>query len=313
MEPNQSQQTTQPQLPSPRPPNFVQILDNVFREDAKKWVDYRKDAEYRHNPSSATAEIKGKVEGACLRQLYYKATKVTESDPQDPTNKYAAFMGDAVHFAIQRQLQKSREVSFMPETKGKVLVDGLTKEVSYRLDGLVSSNSQIGGLEIKTTQGEALHSKFYGIKVKGPKLDHLLQVITYFNSFPGLSWFVLFYIARDDGYKLQFDITRDGNKYKVFSLDGKDLSYLIEDVTFNSIVKRWATLEDRLKHKIIPKRDYRVWLKDDGTIQDTKQIKGEKFKSDWRCGYCSFKTKCWSEPDARENSYNAGATTGGTV
>jgi hypothetical protein len=288
---------------SPQVPNLINILDETFRVEFKEKSEYFKGAKWHHNPSSASAIVNGKVEGACLRQLYWRAVKEPESDPQDPTSSYAAWLGDAIHWAVQKRLSKSRELSIMPETKGQVLVDGLTTEISYRLDGLLSVDNAIGGLEIKTTQGEALSNNYYGIRTKGPKLDHLLQVITYFNTFPGLKWFILFYIGRDNGFKLQFNIARNGDGYSVKSLSGVDFSNLLTGVSFSSIVDRWKTLETYILTKEVPPRDYKVWLKEDGTIQALKQIKGEKFKSDWRCNYCSFKTKCWSQPDARNAAY----------
>ena len=285
-------------------PNFVDILDNVFRDDKKQKDERYRTYSYRHNPSSASVKLGGKIEGKCLRQLYYRATKEPESEPFEPGDMYSMFLGDAIHGAIAKKLQKSREISFMPEVGGKVLVDGLTKEISYRVDGIVSCNGEIGGLEVKTTQGEALTSKYYGIKLKGPKVDHLLQVICYFNSFPGLKWFVLYYIARDNGYKLQFNVERSGDEYKVTSLDNTDFSHLIKGVKFEDITSRWSELETAIKDKQLPKRDFKVWLKSDGTIQDTKTIAGKLHKTSWQCNYCPFKTKCWSEPDAREAAYD---------
>lgn len=287
-------------------PNFVNILDNVFRDEKKRKDEYYKTAQFKHNPSSASIK-KDKVYGKCLRQLYYRATKVGESEPFEPGDGYAAFLGDAVHTAIAKKLQKSREISFMPEVGGRVLIDGLTKEISYRVDGIVSCNNEIGGLEVKSTQEEALTSKWFGIKHKGPKVDHLLQIICYFNSFNGLKWFVLFYIARGTGYKVQFNITRVGDEYKVMSLDGTDFSHLIKGVKFSDISSRWSELETAVKDQKIPSREFKVWLKSDGTIQDTKTIKGELNKSDWQCLWCPFKTKCWTDSGADKDSYNSTA------
>jgi len=37
-----------------------------------------------------------------------------------------------------------------------------------------------------------------------------------------------------------------------------------------------------------------------------RQKNGVKYKTDWRCSYCSYMTHCWSLPDAKENAVKLG-------
>lgn len=278
-------------------PKFLDILDAVLLEEAKNGKEKYKDSGYRHYPSSASFKCDdGRVVGACLRQLYYRATKEPESADIETTGLLQMGFGDAIHVWIQGKLAKSKDIRITSESKGKVLLDELTRDVSYRLDGLVTYDGEHGGLEIKTTQSRAVSDKEYGIKAKGPKEDHLLQVITYMGIDPALKWFSLVYFGRDSAYRLEFHITREGDK---FFVDGKE----IKDLNFTGVKNRWIELETFIKDVKVPPRDYKVWLKPDGTIQETKTIKGKFFKSDFRCLYCSYAEKCWSEPDAQNDAY----------
>lgn len=256
---------------------------------------YYRDQEYRHNPSSASIETATGVQGACLRQLWWRAKKEPETNPMELTGMLQAGFGDAIHTFILGKLKRSKQIQITAETGGRTYVDDLTKEISYRLDGLVTYEGAQGGFELKTTQGMALTGKGWGIKDSGPKTDHLLQVICYFKVNPALKWFSLVYVARDSGYRLEFHIIRNGDK---FFVDGRDCG-----LTFANIAKRWKELEGFIERNELPPRDYKVWLNPKGEIQDIKQVRGEKYKSDFRCLYCSFKNKCWTAEDAKHAAY----------
>lgn len=278
-------------------PSFLNILDTVLLEEVKSGKEKHKDSGYRHYPSSASIKLEsGRVVGACLRQLYYRATKEPEPEHTETTGLLQMLFGDAIHSALQAKFAKSKEIRFTAESKGKVLLDTLTKEVSYRLDGLVTFDEQHGGFELKTVQSRAVSDKDWGIKAKGPKEDHLLQIITYMGLDPALKWFSLVYVGRDTAYRLEFHITRDGDR---FFLDGEE----IKGLNFSGVKDRWVELEKHLADNTLPNRDFKVWLREDGTIQETKTIKGKFHKSDFRCLYCPFKEKCWGQPDAKNDAY----------
>jgi hypothetical protein len=64
---------------------------------------------------------------------------------------------------------------------------------------------------------------------------------------------------------------------------------------------RRKALETAVESKTLPPRDYKVFLNKDGEIQEMRQSKGEKYKSDFWCLYCDYAKKCWSMPDAKAN------------
>lgn len=281
-------------------PNFTELLEEVLVGEIAERKKYFSEHPYFHNPSSASIKINGETKGACLRQLYYRATKEPETGVFDLSGALTAGFGEAIHGYLLGKWGKSKKISLQAESKGKTLIDPLTREVSYRLDGLVSADGETGGLEIKTSTDDAIEGRpswgIPGIAKEGPKEDHLLQVISYFNAFPSIKWFVLIYFGRGRAPIKEFHITRDGDNYFV---DG----FRVKDLNFKGISERWQELDKHLKDKQAPPRDYKVWLRADGTILPVKTIGGKKFKSDWRCNYCPFSGKCWTEPDAQKESY----------
>jgi hypothetical protein len=280
-------------------PKLLPILEKTILDEVEKRRLGRKNYPYRHNPSSASIKVNGKVEGQCLRKLYYKATKEEETNKTDFCGIMRMGFGDAIHYYLSQKFKKAEGMVYADEVGTKFNVDELTQQVSYRMDGLISMDGSIGGCELKTVQGQAITGKGWGIKAKGPKLDHLLQIICYFKADKNLKWFSLIYVARDNAYPIEFSITYDHDK-DVISVNGK----AVDGATYKGILARWVELEDCLKKGIAPPRDFKVWLKDDGTIQATKQIKGVMYKSDFHCNYCPFKDKCWKEKDAIHYSLN---------
>lgn len=282
-------------------PNILKILETALELDVKANTLSRKDYGFNHNPSSASIErADGSISGECLRKLYYRATKATQSEDVNANGVMQMGFGDAIHEWILRKLQKSKELTIMAEAKGRALVDPLTREISFRLDGLVTYDGEMGGLELKTTKDRALTDRDWGIRANGPKEDHLLQVICYFETNKALKWFSLVYITRDSAYGQEYHITREGDTYFV---DGKAID---AELNFKGISKRWQKLDEHIKSGIIPKRDYKVWLSKEGKIQGTKTINGVTKKSDFRCNYCPYAEQCWSGPDAFKESYNGG-------
>ena len=62
-------------MPKATPPNFLNLLDEVYEQEDAAYIKGASEG-YRHNPSSASmVKPRGDVAGACLRSLYYKATK----------------------------------------------------------------------------------------------------------------------------------------------------------------------------------------------------------------------------------------------
>lgn len=285
-------------------PKILNALDDVIIEEVKAQKERRKGYPYRHNPSSASIKLPdGRIVGKCLRQLYYKAKEEKAVKAVDTTNYLQMKFGDAIHNAILSRIQKVKGLTTLVEVGTRTIIDPLTKEVSFRMDGLATQDDgTVGGIEIKTTQGRSLtgktHGVGWGIKYKGPKEDHLLQVISYFNLHRAIKWFVLIYLARDNAYRLEYHITRDGDKY---FLNGAE----IKDLNFEGIKRRWMELEAYIEKNEVPPRDFKVFLDSEGNIQKTKTTKGVLIKSDWQCLYCPYAEElCWNDPNSFDDSYN---------
>lgn len=285
--------------PKPNPPRFLDLLNETYEEEERN----QKPREFRHNPSSATmVDDNGKVVGACLRQLYYRATNEPIAEKKELTNKLQAGFGNGIHDFLTTRLQKSNKLRLVPESPGKVLIDPLTKEISFRLDGLVTYLGELGCLEIKTQQSFGLRKM---ISEGGPKASDLLQVLCYFGTNDMIRWASLVYVARDTGFRAEYHIYKDPET-KLFMIRGitpEKREKPIEVLSFEKIVKRWKELEGHVERKELPKRDYKVVLRADGTVTDKRVKNGVEYKSDFQCMYCSYRSTCWKAEGATEDAY----------
>lgn len=288
-------------------PKFLRLLDDVLRQEQKEYEAKRKEKayEFRHNPSSASLRrADGNVVGACNRKLYYKATGTMVPEDVETSALLKMDFGNVIHDYLARKLKKIPDIVYSDEVPGRYLASGLTKEISYRLDGLIATGPEydntVGGLEIKTVFGQKLDK----IKREGPEPDHILQILCYFEARKDVSWFSLIYIGRDSGYRIEFNFVRDVHSGGILQEHSGGYVPLC-GLSFAGIKDRFQELEQFIEKKEVPPRDFKVWLRPDGSIQEYKQIKGEKYKSDWQCVYCPYSKDCWSQPDAFKDSYNA--------
>ena len=284
----------------PNPPSFLDLLKEGYDQEEKEHIW---SGDYRHNPSSATmVGDDGKVVGACLRQLYYRATGEPVSDKKEFTNKLQAGFGNGIHDFLTDRLLKSKAIKIVAEVPGKVRVEPLTKDISFRLDGLVTFLGELGCLEIKTQQSFGLRRM---VQEGGPKKTDILQVLCYFGTNPDIRWASLLYVARDSAYRAEYHIYKD-LKSKQFMIKGitpNQREKPIEGLTFDKVIQRWKALEEHVERKELPKRDYKAVLKSDGTLTDKRTKNSVEYKTDFQCNYCSYKTNCWSQIGAKEDSY----------
>jgi hypothetical protein len=291
--------------PKAQPPSFLEILDEVYTQEDKKHSENAKEG-YRHNPSSATMVTEdGQVIGACLRSLYYKATKEVVSDAKELTTKLQGDFGNGIHDRIAAKLQKSDRIKIVPESPGKVFVDYLTKEVSFRLDGLVTHKGEQGCLEIKTMQSYGLNKM---VKEGGPKEAHILQVLCYFGTNPDLRWASLVYFGRDNAFRAEYHIYKDPEteRFMIRGITPNQREKEITHLSFDKIVARWKELEEAVEKKELPRRDFKAVLTKEGTVTDKRTKNGVDYKTSYQCSYCSWQTKCWAEPGAEEDAVKLG-------
>lgn len=270
------------------------IYDTLEKEEEKKrWIPKA------HYPSSASFKYSdGTLVGPDLLTSYLKWTGVPPSNPSNGASLLKMRMGDGAHKELATILGKAN-IKAVPETGAKVPVPGLTYPVSYRTDVLAEIDGKLKIIEVKSSQEQQMFNRQYGICVKGPKTDHLLQVICYLELVPGADSALLLYIDRGTGGMLEFTVTKGSEGG--YLLDGKP----IPEIRWSGIIARWVVLEEALVAKVEPESEYHCWLNEKtGEVMAKKTIKGEDYKSDWRCLYNDYKDFIWKNPKNYKQSYN---------
>lgn len=278
--------------------SILRDLENVLKNEQDDKDTYYKDRPFKHYPSSASCvKPDGSVAGACLRQLYWKATKEPVTNPWRLAGVLQRGFGDAIHTWLFGKLKGLPHLNLVVEAAGKLKVDELSREVSYRMDGLVNIEGKSGGCELKTTQARSIDKM---AEEGGPKDAHILQVFDYMAANPAMVFFSLIYVARDSGMHVEYLIERDGKDFwltQVFPTQGQRM--LITTLSVAAVTARRKELEMAVDNKALPPRDFSVFLNKDGDVQYMRQKAGEKYKSDWQCLYCDYQKKCWGSPDAK--------------
>ncbi len=285
----------------PNPPNFLNLLEEVYEQEDKKYAETAKEG-FRHNPSSASfTKASGEVVGACVRALYYKATKEVPSEVKQLTTKLQGDFGNGIHDKITEKLKKSDKIKIIPESPGKTVVDDLTNEVSYRLDGLVTHKGEEGYLEIKTMQSFALQRM---VKSGTPRDKDVLQVLSCLGAKPELRWAALVYFGRDNAFRAEYHIYKDPatDSYVYRGITPAKHEQDIDELSFEGIVSRWKELEVAVAEQKLPKRDFKAVLKEDGSVTDKRVRNYVEYKTASACMYCNWKTLCWTSEGAVDDA-----------
>lgn len=280
-------------------PKFFELIEEIYEKEDAKHAEKAPEG-YRHNPSSATMLTDGgKVVGSCLRALYYKAVKHPHSDKKPLTTKLQGDFGNGIHDRFYTLLKKSEKIKLTSELPGKVTVDPLTQEVSYRLDGVVDHKGESGYLEIKTMQSYGLQKM---VRAGIPRDKDILQVLVGLGVNPELRWGALMYVGRDNAYRAEYHIFRDPthNEYMIEGIVPEFRPKLLRDLSFKKVVERWKELEGHVERAEVPKRDFKAVLREDGTVTDKRTRNHVDYETDSACKWCPWKTYCWSLPDAKE-------------
>ena len=284
------------------PPKMLELVEEVILDDEKERA--KKPYVYRHNPSSSTAKREdGTVVGACLRQLWMKSKAFPISNPKKFTTKLQAGFGNAIHTWFAEQLSKSKKITFVAEAAGKILVEPLTKEVSFRLDGLVTHRGELGCFELKTVQTYGLQ-KMLKENSGLPKPSDILQVLDYFGTNNAIMWASLVYVARDTAMRCEFHIWKDDEdgKFYIKGIVPEVKTQLLAGPSFEKVVERWKELEGYIERDEMPKRDFKVVYRDGEIVPNRTKI-GVDYKTDFQCLYCPYMNGCWSLAGAKEDSY----------
>jgi len=224
----------------------------------------------------------------CLRKLFYKWTETQESNPIPPSGRWKMDMGNAGESVLREWLSKTG-LELLGKMKAELDVEDLNYPISGEADeiindekGLLGPIGERVGIEVKTSYGNGVRA----IKENGAKDDHVAQCILYMHMFHTREW-RLIYVSRDDGYRLEFVITRDD--FGTVYVDGKEFPK-----SLGNYLDRFRELEVAVELGKLPDREYRAAIKN-GEIKTKFQQDKVEYRTDWQCGYCQFRNLCWKE------------------
>jgi len=292
-------------------------------EDYLQQAGFRGDTGTNWYPSEASVVDKttGKVIGTCMRQAYLRAIR-HPGLPKGPSSDTILKMGKWLELMMvdtwkSMGILVDQSVRFRNE---RVWLSG-ELDVVLREPG----SNTLFGAEIKTFHGYKAETEIMGSKtIKAhPKDNHLLQTIIYANEFRNrLAYFKLFYLARDNGRRKQFNIaispsTKQGEP-TLASIDDEPItSFTVED-----IYARYAKLTEAVKSCALPPAEFQLRYTDErieadfanGLMSKKKYTdfhkKGEEARpGDWQCSYCPYKNFCYSSAPAPVAEEESGSET----
>ena len=215
----------------------------------------------------------------CARQIFYKKTNHTQSNPIDLPSRFKMHFGTVQHEGLQKILI---EKGLMIECEEHKQIDYAGVTFNYYLDGIVMDGDEKAILEIKTIYGRA-----FDFVKEAPKDDHMMQVLSYM-AFEDIKKAYVVYIGRDNGLIRQHVIESNGD----LLLNGKEINQWRG--IWKDKVGRLAGLKKNIEAGEIPDRDFSVVMKKYGNEISYEFTKEKvKYKTDWQCSYCQWKDACW--------------------
>lgn len=161
--------------------------------------------------------------------------------------------------------------------------EGLDLPISGRMDKVINISGRRGLGEWKSTYGFGANY----IKKDGPKLEALLQIRTYLeNPHIDLDFVILCYIARDSGYIFGYIIEFGDNKDDLTIYSMNNNLAQVKNVSYSEIIRACKEVEEFVKNKELPERDYHVNVNEK---TNTLVQKG----GDWNCRYCNYRGMCY--------------------
>jgi len=219
-------------------------------------ADRRKDKVFWPSDSSVvlTTPFGHRVEGTCLRKLFYEYTKASPTNICNPKYTLIQRAGKAWEVEILDILRKSEDLKVI-STNEKFRYNVRNFTISGEFDVVIEKDGLIFGVDIKTTKGDYYDAKDVIRKGSGPKVSNILQMMLYLdyvkNERPEFAnlWKIL-YFGRSDGEAGEYDISLSSEGYPI--IDGQ----LEQSININSIYDRFELLCTYLDLGIEPDRDY---------------------------------------------------------
>jgi len=236
---------------------------------------------------------------ACRRQLYWRWKNEPMSDPPTAGNYLKMRMGntienDLVQGAIAWMVETERIKDFTHGEKFAAEIEGCEYEMHLKLDFVLwpmEGDPVIN--EVKSSFGRGITT----IKNEGvPKEAHLVQCRFYLEHTP-YDTVVIPYLGRDNGYRCQFLLRLDDEGNMICTAtdrEGEEYTTRVIRIDLESYYDKFRFVEAAVKADTLPDREYMVAIKN-GEIKDSFQADKVKYKSDWQCQYCGFKSTCWDD------------------
>jgi hypothetical protein len=262
----------------------IHVLDDILEPYLLRFSSWKRKSHYSSDAL------------ACSRQLVWRWMGEEPSEPQEVGgmlkmefgNKAEEILTDALEWA------KGEGLIIGHDEQNKIYheEDSLEYPIAAKRDYLVymPGENEPMTIELKTSFGRGISF----IQQKGePKLDHIVQVFIYGRVSHDRGSNRVVYLGRDSGYRTEFGYRvlhgddEDGGKEGVLLSSGKFVP-----IKFAKLIKKFEHIERCVKFGSLPWREYTLLIKN-GEFRDNFQKDKVKYKSDWQCLYCEFKTKCW--------------------
>jgi len=257
--------------------NFVDLINRRLVEEEEKRQKAERTRKGHYPTSASILTSNGNVVGECLLKIYRDWNGVKPTNPFAPDTLQKLAWGNLFHdwatTILEKECLDGRLNKLERKVKFQSKVDGLTYPISGEIDNIVNGSV---GLEIKTSYGKFFFSKD-GLLNSGPKLMYLMQVLCYLQVRKDLEYFVMLFLARDIGFKVQYNIYRDGTGIKTVRFNrGAKEEKKYPEITFERIIARWQKLEEHLVAGKEPERDY-------------------QYKTKYPCCYCIYHDMCYEK------------------
>jgi len=263
-----------------------------------------------------------KVEGKCLRALFYDFQKQVVTNPTESSGIRTMDIGNACE-DMERDYYKSLGIfqsahirMFNKDYLISGEVDNLIWEYEDILlpDGHLSGRVKICeprrliGVEVKSFWGYYAEKE---ILVNGiPKWNHVLQALIYLDHYkPNIPYWLLVYLSRGGGvdtpngrmFGRQFKLQISKLTGEIF-IDGM----IVKEFKIEDVYGRFKKAQFLIENNKLPDRDYVYNYPKD--LVELKYKKGEigksaygdwqngnKYISDWQCSYCGYLYQCWKD------------------
>ncbi len=292
--------------------NLIQILNKQLIEDVTSKPSRRREKVFW--PSDASIIIRApfgnRVEGTCLRKLYYDYT--LESFTNVTNTKYNLIhkAGKAWEVEILDTLRKSKDIKVL-STNEKFEHDLGDFIISGEFDLVVEDGGIIYGADIKSTKGDYYDTK--EVISGSPKLDNVLQMMIYLDyvnkkrpEFSNL-WKIL-YFGRGNGESSEHEISLTEDGFACIN------GFIEKTINIKDIYDRFRLLSEFISLGAPPPRDYSIeWdqeyldkrYKEDSSFKPAyyyyklsktsmgKADRGEIMGSAMCQLLCPYRDKCW--------------------